>query len=442
MQCSSCAKTVEAKRTRASNERLPRGWKRHQDVIYCSECWRQRYRLRAVTFPVLTGHPLVGGSQKELWEALHQAWAHTSRLANWAVTELAKVDAVRTPAMEKMPPLPKVNLYRQWNDQPHHERAWWDGAANSAAAILQAAQSKYLRRRHGVIWRQNEALPRHRYGVPFPVHNAAWSAAYVEVRNEERRRTYRAPAICFNLAGKRWQLALRGGPERRRQLAAFAQIVSGAAVQGELALYRRRSSQGAHRSGGSERTPGGGALVPTRLMAKLVAWLPQPVQERRRQGTLQVRTGHRALWVALGPEDQEPWLLHLEHLTRLIYRHRRRIQNLADDTKAERRRPARRRKKYQALLDTITYREQCRENAEYERASAWLASYADRRGFEAVAYDDRERRYCPELAWAKLRDLTRRKVEERGLLWVDVAASGEVAEEEDGPESDADPDEA
>lgn len=42
--CATCAKTVEAK-----TDRVPRGWTRHQDKLWCPACWGKAYVIRAVT---------------------------------------------------------------------------------------------------------------------------------------------------------------------------------------------------------------------------------------------------------------------------------------------------------------------------------------------------------------------------------------------------------
>ena len=74
-------------------------------------------------------------------------------------------------------------------------------------------------------------------------------------------------------------LRLRGGQEFRHQTAAFEVIVSGKAVPGELTLHERRSNISDRRNGTVERD-GSGARYHSRVMGKLVGWLPrQPHRE-------------------------------------------------------------------------------------------------------------------------------------------------------------------
>jgi hypothetical protein len=47
MTCSTC-KTERASPT----ERIPRGWKRHDEKIWCDQCWKKSFVLRAITLPV------------------------------------------------------------------------------------------------------------------------------------------------------------------------------------------------------------------------------------------------------------------------------------------------------------------------------------------------------------------------------------------------------
>src|SRR5262249_24874423 len=161
----------------------------------------------------------------------------------------------------------------------------------------------------------------------YRVHNAAWQAAYSAYTGSDGQIS-QVPTVSVPLGQRRWLLRLRGGRERRRQLAAFAQIVSHAAIPGEFSLYRQRASSAVHRRTVTERSAGGAARVSYRVMAKLVAWFPRPQQERPRAGVLEVRTGRNALFVVRAPGREEPWLLHADHVRRWIARHRVQLQHL------------------------------------------------------------------------------------------------------------------
>ncbi|HLS33634.1 MAG TPA: hypothetical protein VK039_08590, partial [Brevibacterium sp.] len=108
IRCDRCSRERQARPTKSGEPRLPGGWKRHQDAVWCDACWRRSFALRAITLPVAV--PL-GAEWKDLRAALRECWGSATQLANWAVTELAKADVVRTPDLEKLPPMPRVYLY-------------------------------------------------------------------------------------------------------------------------------------------------------------------------------------------------------------------------------------------------------------------------------------------------------------------------------------------
>lgn len=433
--CAGCAKSQASKLT-PKGQRVPAGWKRREQSVYCPKCWKQLYRLRAVTFPV--AEVLEGGDWAAFREALAAAWGQSTRLANWAVTELAKADVQRKAGDTKLAPMPAIYLYNLW--QEHYERDQWTGAAQSAQAIMRSVESKYRRIRLDVIWRGAAVLPRHRYPVPYPVHNAAWHAAYWEYEGTDGHMS-KVPIVSVPMGGRRWTLRLRSGSGCRRQLKAFRQIVAGEAVSGELALYRVRSSNGAHRATAREKAPRGGAQVRTRIMVKLVAWLPrqqgpafaipppagqsiedalQAIQRYGREGMLEVRTGSNALFIAFAPGREEPWLLHADHVRRWIARHRRQLERIADDTKAERRRPRREKRGLLDCLDVLTHRQHCRLDTFCHTAARQLVGWAERSNVLELRYDDRNQGYFTDFPWFKLRQLIADKCDELGLDFVHV----------------------
>lgn len=422
--CSACEKSVSVKPTKKGAPRPPRGWKHHRDSYYCKPCWAKLYRIAAVTFPV--AEPLEGGTRDEMWSAMRQCWAESTALANWSLNELAKADRPRMPADEKLLKPEPIYLYGIASER-YPGWAKWAGCYAAAQSLMHAVEQKYAKRRLEVIWRSSAALPTARYPQPYPVHNDSWKPIWHETTGESGQ-VMKVPAVRVSFGGRRWLLRLRGGHEMKRQLGSFSKLVSGEAVKGELALYRVGSSQGAHRSGGKEKSAGGGSASRTRLMCKLVAWLPRETRERPRIGPLEVRTARNCLWVAMHGERDRPWLLHANYLRGLIRGYNKRLQALSDDTKAERRRPRRAKRQYQDHMDKIKHRQHCRMKSAIERVGAMLVNYADRCGASAITYNDEERRYCEEFPWAQLRDTVARQADKLGIGFV---ASGDVAESDD-----------
>ena len=103
MLCSICHTEGKTK-----TNRLPRGWKRKGKEPCCDKCWRQRYILRAITFPVVGP---VDREWHELRETLSTVWSQSTGLSNWLLTEMYSRDARREPGMEKLPPMTDIYLY-------------------------------------------------------------------------------------------------------------------------------------------------------------------------------------------------------------------------------------------------------------------------------------------------------------------------------------------
>ena len=409
--CSGCQAEHKVKKT-AKGERIPQGWKRHGDSVYCRACWKKAYRLRAVAFPVAE---VLGASWQDLDKALKLSWGLSTHLSNWAITELAKADVVRSPRSEKLDPMPKINLYRLW--QEHAERPYWQGAAQSANSILHTVEAIYRKKRYDLVWRNAISLDNFRYPRPYPVHNQAWRAAYREYTGKDGS-VSKVPTISVPLAGRRFTLRLAGGSRRYHQLKAFGQIVRGEAITGELAIYRMRASGGDHRASISERPNGGGARVTYRIMVKLVAWLPRTVVQAKRQGSLEVRTASNSLWLTFNEDAQRSWTLHVDHMRRRIAAYRNQLQRLADDTKAELRMPSWQKRQMLDRINVLKERQHHRLSTFCHTAARMLADYAARCEIAELIYFDDNRKYFKEFPWQRLRLLLEDKLDEHGILFV------------------------
>lgn len=445
--CGGCNTARDVKPTTRGQARLPRGWKRRpngdgDEAVLCGNCWGKLYRLRAITFPVAS--VLQGGTWTEFCAAVRQALFRSRTLAQWAVNQLAATDVTRTLADDRLPPHPPlgkeggVYLYglasRQFADWEQ-----WAGAYNAAQSVLRSVEMKYNARRREIVWSAEASVPTIR-SQPYPVPAANYSVAYVEYTGDgETEQVTRVPAVTLPLGTHRWQLRLRGGVRRRRQLAAFRQMVSGEAVLGELAIYRKRAESNRRRSGSDERTSnGGGARVRYDIMVKLVAWLPREQRQgqRVRQGVLSVHSSRQAFLVAVHPDFERPWVLNRAEVRRRIESHARRLEQMSNDAKAETREPVAPRCCWRALSPAERQARRQRKRARRHRldylericllyrnyvdtfvkeAAAWLAAYADRVGVAKVYLDLSEHGYCPGFPWAALRDRIAVKLDEYGI---------------------------
>ena len=136
-------------------------------------------------------------------------------------------------------------------------------------------------------------------------------------------------------------------------------------------------------------------------------------------GTLHVRTVADSLLVAVNAKHEVVWRYHGDHLRRWAAEHRKALERWADDSKYENRplptfgeRRAAAARKFRDRMDSVTH-----------EIAAQLASYAQRRKFAALEYDDRERS-CPACPYYRLASLIAEKLDARGIAFVATSANG------------------
>jgi hypothetical protein len=396
MHCAACDKQPKKESTR-----LPRGWKRHNEQVYCAACWQGKYMLRAVIMRVVSPVDLTW---PELRDVLKAQWIEMTRLANWCTTECYVRD-VRRNGEAKMPPSKLPYLY------PEARTLFPAIPSQAVASGLQNYQAKYRAARYQVIWTGASVLPTYRYPQPAVAHNATWTA---EIGEDNR------PYVSLRLGEARVKLRLMGGSRYRRQLASFRQIASGEAVQGELQIYRRRTA--GQNGDGKDRNQT--QRRGYEILVKMVAWLPKTAA-RERNGTLCVRTDSDSLLIALDAKDQRLWIVHADHARRYVVEHSRRLQRLADDQKAEQRPVpsfADRRgdyvRKFRDRMHSVV-----RETAQQ------LVNFADRRHFAEIRYDDTDQRFLDRFPYHELRSRIETVCQERSILFTPVAASAAVTDQ-------------
>lgn len=401
MNCRHC-------KTETKTDRMPRGWHRdHTAAPVCKACWAQRYVLRAITIPVKGP---VNGEWPELRESLKAAWADTTALSNFLITEYYARDIRRAPEMEKMPPMPKIYLY------PEARVRFPDLASNSVVAVDHAISGKYRSKRYPILWTGSESLPSFRYPVPYPMHNAGWKA---KVSDE-------VPTVSVRIHGHRWELALRGGHQFRRQLKAFKEIAEGKAIQGELALFRKRASTGDHRNGIVDRDNGGQRMA-TRIMCKMVAWFPRE-KTKKAAGILIVTRAPDALLVALNAKNNRLWTINADHVLRRMAEHRTKLQRWREDQKFERRASC------QSVRDTACTKYRNRIDTACHQFSAQIVNYAKRNRFAEIRFVDTASTYAAGFPWHTLTSMLEYKANAAGILF---NKENKTDEQETGQEVDA-----
>ena len=316
--------------------------------------------LRAITIPVAGP---ADCEWSELREWLRTAWQATVRLSNWAITELAKADVVRTPDMEKLPKAPAVYLY------PEARRLFPELESTTVCAILHAVEGRWRKRRYNVIWLGNESLPNYRLDrAVLPIRAKDWRA----LEDEQGR-----PMVRVRLAGRQVHLRLRGGYEYRRQLRAFDRLLAGEALRAELALYEQKGSNGDHR-------PGTGKTG--WLLCKMCLWLPRGEQPDGGRGLLFVMPGEECLLQALNAKRNRLWVINGDHIKRWQREHQRRLNRLREDAKMEVR--GKLRERFAALRD----KHRRRMDTAVHQLSAQVVNYAKRNRFAGIVWLDARQR--------------------------------------------------
>lgn len=411
MNCAACNTERDA------GTRLPRGWKRLGESAYCGTCWRDRYVLRAVTIPV-SGPKTC--EWPELREALKTAWIQTTQASNWMMRQLALAD----PGMErgdgkpKLAQMPRAYLY------PEARRRFPDIPARSISSLEQAVQGKYRKMRWDLATCQ-VSLPSMRYPVPMPVHNQAW---WIEETEDGEL------LLSVELPGGRQVLRLRGGHQFRRQRVAVRKLIAGDAVAGECAIYRVRANGADHRNGDTKGT---------RVMAKMVMWLPRDAGARK-ESMAAVHTGGDALLTVYDDQQNRVLVWNESHLWRRVAAHDRQLGKLREDLKAERRvnrqyghvstltadereRGRREQEGILARMDLLSANMRAYLHDHCHRASAMVAKFLVRRRCAGCLYVEAHADgSLPHFPWHKLKTMLADKLNGHGIEM--VASDGAVPE--------------
>lgn len=410
---------------------IPSGWKRQPgDTLACKECVGAAYVLRAVALPVR------GVLNAEGWDAfrveLRNAFRLSTDLYNWGVRQLLTADACRAPGMERMPAMPKVDLYRLYNERGC---PLGDAPGLTRATVFRSAQADYARYRLGALWCGDRALPVKRYPAPFPVHNQAWAASW------ERWEGRPVPVVSLRLHGEdtpgapRWKLRLATGAMFARQLRSFREIAEGKTLVGQLDLYEQPCGQAARNTptSAAKRTPGGGARQPMQLMAKLVARFPRPPHISA-HGTLVLRTDPEAFLVAMHEgREVRPWILNaddmrsrLEWMRDAVRDHGAWLQRMGEDRKIERRLHVGSRLQMDDALRKRCEKHHRRVKTWIDQVVAMALGYCRRQRIACLFYDDAERGWVESFPWHQLRTTLRQRCQRDGIVPGGVLAQEEV----------------
>jgi hypothetical protein len=403
MNCTACLTGAKG-----LNDRLPKGWHRlarssgiNPEGPYCSHCWAERYVLRAVTIPVV--RPL-GVSWSDFRLALGDAWAHSTALGNWGLSQLFAADRPREPGHSRLAAMPQTYLY------PEAVRRFPDLPSQTTAAVLRAVQRKYRSLRYAILWTAAATLPSMRYPQPFVSPNQSWSPGYVSAGKNGQGDKLPAVEVTL-LRGLRIALQLRGGRDFARQRRDFANLVSGAAIRGELSILRQRVGGNENRNGMTDRDSGA-QRAHFRVMLKMVGWFPRSRRAPAAE-TLLVRTGQSAFLIAVDGSGRRIWRLNADHVRRWTVAHRRRLQRWSDDQKVEERPRA----SFQSRREAAALLFRRRVDTFQNEAAAQLAEFARRKKVATILFDDSDRDYFEQFDWTGFRQRLLTKLDELGIAF-------------------------
>ncbi len=103
---------------------------------------------------------------------------------------------------------------------------------------------------------------------------------------------------------------------------AIEQNVSGEAMHGEVALLRKRKTNGPYASRDSGKQHQGYDVV-----VKIIGYFPKR-SSKQQSGTIYVRTDKDCLLIALNEKDERVWYLNFDHAKRWCREHERKLQQL------------------------------------------------------------------------------------------------------------------
>ena len=432
--CSACGVERPGRATRRGGCALPSKWKARGNGRLCGKCWAAAYAVRAAILPAVA--VVGGGTAEEFVAAMRDAFRLSTGLYNWAVRRLLAEDGHRLPGEKGLPPPPKLEPYRAYNDAG---RPLGEAAAGPASAIFRAAKADYLRCRHAALWAGEQSLPLKRFPAPYPVR-AQEVAGKVALDGQGR------PLVTFRLhadgAGPSWTLRLASGREFARQLAMVRQVLSGEAKVGQMDLYTQPCGAGAAGVVLAFRKTSGGQRIPCRLMVKLVGSFPRAAREAGAEVML-LRTDPEAFLVAeVRGRVERPWILNGDHVANSCRMrdwaeaHANWLQRVGEDRKHEKRWPIGQRRQFADAYAKRCEKHRRRVNTWIGQMAAQVAGFARRRNVGEVVYDDGERGFVGSFPWFVFREALSRRLEADGIR-LTHSASGQAAAECQAPARDS-----
>jgi transposase len=164
------------------------------------------------------------------------------------------------------------------------------------------------------------------------------------------------------------------------------------------------------------------------IRCRAIGWLTRPAVTGEKKDTLYLHTGNGSLLVAVDEHGRRLWVENGDHLPHLIVGYQRRLKRLSEDSNAEKHPTA----NFQRRRDELVRKQHNRLQSTINEVAAHLASFAARKKFARVVYNDSDR-WLNEFPYFRLEERIRTNLDESGIEFVKIDTSAAARDVEQQP---------
>lgn len=400
--CDKCKTSKPGKKAKCDSSAPANGWKRVGEELLCGDCVSLYYFVTVASVRV---SGLDGDTWKDFRESLDFAWGESTRIANWASSTLLSHETFSGWG-EKTPKKKLMDIYNICkNDEI---RRGFPSACT--LKTIKRVEAVYNAKRIDIC-RGRASAPSFRFPQPFYIEPGKTTI----VKDGER---YKVHVTLPSKSGvsRKWSLVLASGWRNRRTAATISSVVDGTASCREISITGQ----------------GGGKII----MVRVACLIPKK-DKPKAEGTLLVRSTPDTFCEAISAASNRIWATHEDLMFRWIAEHRRRLQNIGDDRKAERRRHAAKRG-LDRHVDTICDKHRNRIKSRIGQLASELCNWAKREDAGCILWDDwppaqsapNNTRFR-QFPWHQFREALERKLESEGITLVRQGVAKAPVSEDD-----------
>lgn len=278
-----CGKTAKARPNKDGAPKVPKTWRRINDVLTCRDCAKKNYYTRAIRVEIRGVAPGEERTTNEFRQTLSKASSAAARFGNWYIQRLYAADLACAPTLEKtkdgktkLPPMPDVDYYRE------AVKAFPELSGGGISGLAQMVKQWYGARRFDALIALNRSVESYRFGyLPVEVRKQDWKL----LRDAEGKLTIR----CSVNPGRSWTVSVYADVRGRSQL---EQIEHGEAIPLACKIVR------------ATKQPVAGSGAPPRKawFFRISAMFPRkPRRQSHQEVTLTL--GHDAEYLLFGAID-------------------------------------------------------------------------------------------------------------------------------------------